>query len=148
MRSGRLSGLQVVSNKSFSSSPQVGGKSWFRNMACADPQWTLTLPPNRLRVHGVSWESMAEEGWLNGRWVANKTRALLVYASRRLPCPKVGERLLRVLTVSRVQPFLAAMDGRSRPERRDRFLFQLTHAEGFGMRDVAGGVGLVEVQVE
>lgn len=61
MRSRRLSGLQVVSNKSFSSSPQVGGKSWFRNMACADPQRTLSLPPNRLRVHGVSGESMAEE---------------------------------------------------------------------------------------
>ena len=58
--------------------------------------------------------------------------------SRRLPRPKVGKRLPRALTIPQVQDLFAAMDGRSRAERRDRPLFQLIYAGGLRVSEAVG----------
>ena len=58
--------------------------------------------------------------------------------SRRLPRPKVGKRLPKALTIPQVQALFAAMDSKSRAERRDKVLFQLIYAGGLRVSEAVG----------
>jgi len=50
--------------------------------------------------------------------------------SRRLPTPRVGQRLPKVLSISEIQKLFDAIDDKSQIGRRNKLFFQLSYAAG------------------
>jgi site-specific recombinase XerD len=98
-----------------------------------------SITPSQLRAHlsrrqqqGLAPSTMAGDVLIIRRFFGFLLQEgyLSIDPSRRLPTPKVGQRLPRVLSISELQQLFASIEDETRLGRRDRLFFQLSYAGG------------------